>query len=438
MKRTGVLLLWLLMMPAAWAVPPIQEARLDNGLRVLLIEAHQVPMVAMQLNVVAGSRFDAKGREGSAMMLATMLTDHTAKHAHEAWNRLLDQDAIKLGSGIDADRLSLSLTVLREALAPGLDALAEALLQPGWHRKRFTSLQQDAVAAAHKAKEEPGVVASEASRALLFGAHPYGHRAQGTPESLRHVTLPDLQQLYRRQVKPAGAVLAVSGDITMQELLAYLKPRLATWQGRPEQALYAIAKPAVVQGQRKDVAMNTTQALVQLVRLGPARNAEDFFPVFVLNHMLGGGGFGSQLMTEVREKRGLVYGVYSYFAPLATRGPFVITLQTRADQADEASRVVRQTMRAMAEGHISSKDLKAAQANLVGGFAQRLDSNRERVGLMSMIGLYGLPLDYLQVWTQRVESVTLDDVRKAAATYLNPATWNQIRVGPPEGEDQPA
>jgi len=438
MKRTGVLLLWLLMMSTAWAVPPIQEARLDNGLRVLLIEAHQVPMVAMQLNVVAGSRFDARGREGSAMMLATMLTDHTAKHAHEAWNRLLDQDAIKLGSDVDVDRLSLSLTVLREALAPGLDAFAEALLQPGWNKKRFASLQQDAVAAARKAKEEPGVIAGEASRALLFGTHPYGHRAAGTPESLRHVTLPDLQQLYRRQVRPAGAVLAVSGDITMQELLGYLKPRLGAWQGRPQQALYEIANPAVVQGRRKDVAMRTTQTLVQLVRLGPARNAEDFFPVFVLNHILGGGGFGSKLMTEVREKRGLVYGVYSYFSPLATRGPFVITLQTRADQAEEATGVVRKTMAAMARGDISGRDLKAAKANLVGGFAQRLDSNRERVGLMSMIGLYGLPLDYLQVWTQRVEAVTLDDIRKAAAAYLNPATWNLIRVGPGKGEDKPA
>jgi len=430
MKRLSILLGLLLISHTAWAVPPIQEARLDNGLRVLLMEAHQVPMVAMQLNVVAGSRFDPEGREGTAMMLASMLTDHTAKHTHEAWNRLLDQDAIKLGSDVDVDRLSLSLTVLREALESGLDAFAEALLQPGWSRKRFASLQQDVIAAARKAKEEPGVVASEASRALLFGTHPYGHRAEGTPASLKQVGLKDLQRLYRRQVKPAGAVLAVSGDITMQELLALLKPRLGAWQGTPEKALYAIESPATVKGQRKDVAMHTTQTLVQLVRLGPARNAQDFFPTFVLNHMLGGGGFGSKLMEEVREKRGLVYGVYSYFAPLATHGPFVITLQTRADQADEASRVVRQTMQAMAEGHISRKDLKATRANLVGSFAQRMDSNRERVGLMSMIGLYDLPLDYLQQWTGSVQAVSLQDIKKEAARWLTPESWNEGRVGP--------
>ncbi len=430
MRRVFLLLALLLISHTAQAVPPIQEARLDNGLRILLMEAHQVPMVAIQLNVVAGSRFDPAGREGTAMMLASMLTDHTAKHRHEAWNRLLDQDAIKLGSDVDVDRLSLSLTVLREALEPGLDAFAEALLRPGWNRSRFASLQQDAIAAARKAREEPGVVASEASRALLFGAHPYGHRAAGTPASLQRIKLRDVQRVYDRQVRPRGAVLAVSGDITMAELLSLLRPRLQAWQGAPEKAIHAIAAPAPVAGKRKDVAMHTTQTLVQLVRLGPQRTAEDFFPVFVLNHMLGGGGFGSRLMEEVREKRGLVYGVYSYFVPLATHGPFVITLQTRADQADEAARVVRQTMQAMADGHISSRQLKATKDNLVGSFAQRMDSNRERVGLMSMIGLYGLPLDYLQQWRDRVQAVSLQDIKAEAARWLKPATWNEVRVGP--------
>jgi len=430
MKRLCILLGLFLISQAAWAVPPIQQARLDNGLRILLMEAHAVPMVAMQLNLVAGSRFDAKGHEGSAMMLATMLTDHTAKHTHETWNRLLDRDAIKLGGDVDVDRLSLSLTVLREALEPGLDTFTEALLQPGWNRQRFVSLRQDAIAAARKAKEDPGVVASEASRTLLFGRHPYGHRAEGTPESLQHVSLKDIQNLYRRQLKPAGAVLAVSGDITMKSLLALLTPRLGAWHGTPQKSLYDIEAPATVAGKRRDVTMHTTQTLVQLVRLGPARNAPDFFPVFVLNHMLGGGGFGSKLMEEVREKRGLVYSVYSYFAPLATHGPFVITLQTRADQADEAARVVRQTMQAMTTGHISRNELRATKANLIGSFAQRMDSNRERVGLMSMIGLYDLPLDYLQQWTRRVDAVSLQDVKAEAARWLQPESWNEVRVGP--------
>jgi len=127
-----------------------------------------------------------------------------------------------------------------------------------------------------------------------------------------------------------------------------------------------------------------------------------------------------------------VYSVYSYFMPLAVAGPFVITLQTRADQADQALAVTRDVLRRMYEGHISQSQLAAAKANLTGSFAHRLDSNAKRVGLISMIGFYGLPLDYLQTWKAHVQAVSVADVRRAARQYLNPSDWNLVRVGPPD------
>ncbi len=419
----------------AQAIPPIQQAQLKNGLRVLLMEAHNVPMVSMKLSLPGGSRFDAnigKNRKGgTASLLADMISDHTARHAHPVWDDLLDADAIKLGAGAGRDDFSLALTVLKDALKPGLDAFSEALLQPGWDKKRFAILKQDAIAAAQKAQEEPGVRAAQAAAALLFPQHPYGHRPGGTMASLKRINLGDLKSLYVAQFKPSGAVLAVSGDITMAELLPLLKVRLGGWQGKPAKGLMDISQPAIVAGKQADVALPTTQMLVQLLRLGPPRSDADFFPAFVLNHILGGGGFASRLMQEVREDRGLVYGVYSYFQPLAAPGPFVITLQTKADQAKQAEAVVRHVLADMAAGHISSKQLKASKENLTGSFAQRMDSNRERVGLISMIGLYHLPLDYLSRWQERVQAVTLAQVKAQAARYLKPEQWNRVRVGPP-------
>jgi zinc protease len=248
--------------------------------------------------------------------------------------------------------------------------------------------------------------------------------------SLARIKLNDLKRLYRDQIRPSEAALAVSGDITMDELLPLLNARFSGWRGRAARGLMHIATPKPVVGTARDVALPTSQMLVQLIRLGPARNGAAFFPAFVLNHMLGGGGFASRLMNEVREQRGLVYGVYSYFQPLAVPGPFVITLQTRADQAAGAERVVRDVLRDMAAGHISRQQLEASKANLIGGFAQRMDSNRERVGLISMIGLYNLPLDYLSRWQARVQRVTLAEVQAQAAAYLKPAQWNRVRVGP--------
>jgi len=416
--------------PSAYAVPKIQQAHLENGVRVLLMEAHNVPMVAMKLALPAGSRFDAASKGGTASLMAGMMGDHTAKHEHTAWADLLDADAIKLGAGAGRDDFSLSLTVLKDALKPGLDAFAEALLQPGWNTKRFAILKQDSIAAAQKSREEPGVRAAEAAAGLLFADHPYGHRPGGTMASLTHIELADLKGLYHQQIKPSGAVLAVSGDITMAELLPLLNAKLSGWKGKAVKGLMNIKTAKVIAGKNLDVVLPTSQMLVQLMRQGPARSDADFFPVFVLNHILGGGGFGSRLMEEVREKRGLVYGVYSYFLPLAVPGPFVVTLQTKADQAKEAETVVRNVLTAMAAGTISEKQMKASKDNLIGGFAQRMDSNRERVGLISMIGLYNLPLDYLSRWTTRVQAVTLKQVKAQAEKYLKQDAWNRVRVGP--------
>jgi len=413
----------------ASAIPAIQEARLANGLRVLLIEAHNVPMVSMQLSMAAGSRYDPAGHGGTASLLAAMMGDHTARHDYKEWGQMLDAQAIRLGADADKDRLNLSLMVLNEALPAGLDAFAEALLAPGWEKRRFATLQEDAVAAARKAQEEPRSRASEAVAQLLYPNHPYGHLTGGSLTSLPEIRLADLKALYAAQCKPEGAVLAVSGDITMKELLPQLRQRLKGWQGAPRQGKQLAAATAV-QGQSVSVSMPTSQTLVQFVRQGINRHDPDFFPLFVMNHLLGGGGFGSVLMEEVREKRGLVYGVYSYFVPLEAPGPFSIVLQTRADQADAAAKLVRDTMGRLAAGDIDSKQLEASKDNLIGSFAQRMDSNRERVGLIGMIGFYNLPLDYLQRWTAKVESVTLADVRKAAATYLDPDQWNLVQVGP--------
>jgi zinc protease len=362
-------------------------------------------------------------------MLAAMLTDHTAIHDDKAWASLLDEGPIHLGAGASRDEMHMSLTVLKESLQPGLDALAEALLQPGWNKERFDILKQDSIAAAQKSQENPGTRASQAAAKLLFGDHPYGHRPGGSLQSLPNITLADLKSLYQAQYKPQGAVLAVSGDITLDELVPLLQARLKNWKGKPVQGMKDISVAATVAGKQTDVKLPTTQTLVQLMRLGPARGDANFFPIFVLNHILGGGGFASRLMEEVREKRGLVYGVYSYFVPLAVPGAFAITLQTRADQADQAETVVRELLAEMAAGKVTKKQMRASKSNLIGSFAQRMDSNRERVGLLAMIGIYNLPLDYLSVWTERVEAVTLKQLRQQAAFYLDPKTWNRVRVG---------
>jgi Predicted Zn-dependent peptidases len=322
------------------------------------------------------------------------------------------------------------MTALTEALPQGMRALAEAALHPGWDAKRFTVLRADAVAAARKSLENPGVQAARLTVHTLYPHHGYGHRPDGDDKSLARIRLKDLQDLYGQQFRPQGAVLAISGDITLKAALKLLRPLFSNWKGKPAEALRDVPEPKPVRGRKRMHSMPTRQMTIQLARLGPSRYDPDFFAAMLMNHILGGGGFASRLMNEVREKRGLVYGVYSYFLPLAAPGPFVISLRTRADQGGQALKVVRRVMARMAHGMITKKELAAAKANLIGGFAHRLDSNAKRVGLLSMIGFYDLPLDYLATWKSHVGAVTLQAVKAVAARYLKPTDWNVIEVGP--------
>jgi len=427
--RSLMLMVLLLLTTPAWAIAPINAWTMDNGMRVLLMEAHAVPMVVMRLTLPAGSSMDAQGKGGEASMLAGMLGDHTARHDYRAWADYLDAQAIRFGVGVDRDGLSFGVTALSEVSKQAVSVLAESLLHPGWSRKRFEIMRTDSISALNKSLEQPPVRAAIAAVHHLYGDHPYGHRSSGSPESLAKLKVKDLKRLYREQVKPDQAVLAVSGDVTMAQLKQLLAP-LSAWKGKAKRTLQQLPNPPLPKTDTIHIVMKTHQSTVQLVRIGLNRQAADLFPTLLMNHILGGGGFSSKLMTEVREKRGLVYGVYSYFQPLTVKGPFVIALQTRADQAEKALAVVRQVMASMVQGKISQQALQAAKDNLTGGFAHRLDSNAKRVGLMSMIGYYHLPLDYLLRWTDRIDAVSLKQVKQSAARYLAAAPWTTIVVGP--------
>ncbi len=414
----------------AQATTPVQQHTMKNGLNIMLMEAHHVPMVAMKLIMPAGSRFDAQDKGGSAALLAAMLTDHTVKHDYLAWAGKLDDASILLGAGTDKDSLSISLTVLKEAMDEGIDAFSEALLQPGWDKQRFKLKQQNTISGLTKAQEEAGTFSAIAEGELLFPSHPYGHPTSGTLDSVKNITLRDLKTLYAQQVKPVGATLAMSGDITMDEAVKLVQRYLGNWHGAPKKVLADIEKPTPSDKKERHHVMDKHQMLIEWVRLGPSRHDDDYITMMVLNHMLGGGGFGSQLMEEIRERRGLTYGVYSYFQPYETHGAYIIRLQTRSDQAEEAEVVLKQVLADMTSGKITQDMLDKSKTNLMGGFAQRMDSNRERVGLLAMMGFYHRPLNYLENWTKSVESVTLADVLQGAKKYLQPDDWKQIWVGP--------
>jgi zinc protease len=263
----------------------------------------------------------------------------------------------------------------------------------------------------------------------VYGSHPYGYKT--TPESLSRIGAADLKALHARALRTCNASVSVVGDLSRAQVDALVKRLLALWptmsacQDMPPVAEVQPLKAA----QAVNVPFDSAQAHVLMGQPGYKRNDPDFFPLLVGNHILGGGGFVSRLTEQVREKRGLSYSVYSYFAPGLHAGAFTVGLQTRPDQAAQAIAVAQEVVQSFVKDGPTEAELQAAKANLVGGFALRIDSNRKLLDNVANIAWNSLPLNYLDTWTAQVDRVSADDVRRAMARVLQPERMVTVVLG---------
>jgi zinc protease len=428
---------------------PIQAWTLPNGARVLLVHSPTIPMVDVQIDMDAGSRRDPADKAGRAQAMADLFDKGAPAHRGQV---ALDENAVSeawadlgasFGANASADRLSFGLRSLTESAtlsaAAALAArqlaapawLDAAALGPIWQRDR-----QRWAASLREAQLRPATVAGQAFGRAVFGSHPYGHEV--TAETLARIELADLAQAWGEQVRACGAVVSVVGalqreaaDQLVRQLLAGL-PDGSTHVRGPCAAAPAVAEVApLTRASEQRVPFDSAQAHVLVGQPGFARPDRDFFALTLGNYVLGGGGFVSRLSQEVREKRGLSYSVYSYFAPGRHAGAFTIGLQTRPDQADAALSVVREVLaRYIAEGPTDA-ELQAAKDNLIGGFALRLDSNRKLLDNIANIGWNRLPLDYLTTWREQVRNVSRDQVTRAMQRVLQPERMVTVIVGAP-------
>lgn len=428
-----VLLTLLVWAPLAQAVLPIEHWTTARGARVLFVRADAIPMLDVNIDFDAGARHDPSGRAGLAAMTAAMLArgveglDETALA-----ERFADLGASR-GGGAGSDRASVSLRTLSSARErdAAVDLLARVVASPTFPQALLERERDRAVQSLRESLVRPDAIARRTFNALLYPAHPYGRDTQ--PETLAALRREDLVAFHRARYGVRTVVVSMIGAIDRAQAEA-IAERLTRDlpEGEPAAPLPAVDPPAPLE---RRIAHPASQSHILIGAPAMARDDPDFFPLLVGNHILGGGGFVSRLTTEVREKRGLSYSVYSYFSPLAQPGPFTAGLQTRKEQTDEALRVVRDTVaRFVAEGPTEA-ELKAARSNLVGGFALRIDSNAKILDQLAAIGWYRLPLDYLERWTERVESVTVAQIRAAFARVVRPQALVTVVVG--AGEAQP-
>ena len=431
---TGLLALGAVL-PVQAAIP-IEHWTHATGARVYLVASPSIPMLDVQLDFDGGSRRDPAAQAGLASATAGLLSAGVAAQGaqpaldenqlSEAWVDLGAQFGAQAGS----DRFSLSLRTLTEPdlLERAVALAARQLAAPAWPERVWQRDRERTLAALKEADTRPATQAGRAFARAVYGNHPYGF--EPVAATLNAISVADMRAFYRRhvaacraQVTLVGAIDRAQADRIVGQLVGAVVPHGCE------------ALPAVPQVQPLAQAVNeqrpfeAAQAQVLMGQPGVARNDPDFFPLFVGNYILGGGGFVSRLTTEVREKRGLSYSVYSYFSPGLHAGAFQVGLTTRPDQAAQAVTVARDVVRQFVEQGPTDTELQAAKDFLINGFALRIDSNRKLLDNVANIAWNGLPLDYLDTWTGQVQQVSVADIRRAFSRVLQPDRMVTVVVG---------
>jgi len=436
----ALVLTWAGWVTAAHAVLPIQHWQQPSGARVALLESHGIPMVDVQIDLDAGSRRDPADKPGLASAAAGQLASGVRAHAGTgAYAKALDENQLgeawadlgaSFGATASGDRLSFSLRSLSEAelLDKAVQLAARQMAHPAFPEAVWRRDREKMAAALREALTRPGTVAQHRFAEAVYGGHPYGWRS--SPESLARIGVADLRRWHAQALRPCRAVVSVVGDVTREQADALVTRLLSLWPQGPCESMPPVAEvPPLQAAQDIRVPFDSAQAHVLIGQPGHKRNDPDFFALLVGNHILGGGGFTSRLTAQVREQRGLSYSVYSGFAPALHAGAFTLGLQTRPDQAAQAVAVARQVVQDFVAQGPSEAELAAAKANLVGGFALRIDSNRKLLDNVANIAWNRLSWDYLDRWTEQVARVTVDDVRRAFARVLQPARMVTVVVG---------
>lgn len=406
----------------AHAILPIEHWRTSTGAKVYFVANRGLPMLDVSVDVPAGSAFDTPEKSGLAGITSGLMRmGAEGMNEEEIERRLADVGAV-MSHRCDTDRAGLSLRTLSDAKRRGqaLEVMTRVLSKPAFPAAIVERERARYVSALKEADLTPDTQANTEFYRLVFGKHPYALRSSGEPDTVGRLQRDDLLAFYRKHYVADQAVVAIMGDVTRQEAETIAEQLT---RSMPRSNGERLAIPAV---QPLPAAVNrfiehpATQSHIMIGAPGISRDDPDYFALFVGNYVLGGGGFVSRITEEVRQKRGLAYSAYSYFSPLLARGPFVIGMQTRRDQAEQALAVVRSTLREFIDKGPTDKEVIAAKQNIIGGFPMRIDSNRKIHEYLVLIGYYDLPIDYLETFVANVERVTAADIKAAFARRVDP------------------
>ena len=407
----------------------IQSWQTEGGAKVLFVEAHQLPMFDLRLTFAAGSSQDGNV-PGLAMLTNAMLNEGVEGKDVTAIAEGFEGLGASFGNGSYRDMAVASLRSLSEAdkRDPALQLFSQVLGQPIFPEDSLQRIKNQVLAGFEFQKQNPGKLASLKLFEHLYGSHPYAHSSEGTPESIPGISADQLRAFHQKGYAAGNAVIALVGDLSREEAEA-----IATQvsQALPQgPALPAPPAPSEPTAGKQNIDYPSNQTHLMLAQLGIPRGHPDYAALYLGNQILGGGGFGTRLMEEVREKRGLTYGVYSGFSPMQVAGPFMINLQTRAELAEGTLELVQRLVSEFLQSGPTDAELDRSKREIAGSFPLSTASNADIVGQLGSIGFYNLPLTYLEDFMQQVQALSVEDVKAAMNKHLGPDSFVIVTAGP--------
>ena len=422
----------------------IQSWKTAEGARVLFVEARELPMFNLQVTFAAGSSQDGD-TPGVAALTNAMLNEGVPGKDVTAIAQGFEGLGAEFGNGSYRDMAIASLRSLSAAdkREPALELFAQVVGKPTFPQDSLARIKNQILAGFEYEKQNPERIASKALFSQLYATHPYAHPSDGTPESVPPISLAQLRAFHAKAYAAGNAVIAIVGDLDRQQaeqVAARVSSALPKGPALPSPSAPGEPKAGVT-----TIDFPSKQTHLMLAELGIDRADPDWPALSLGNQILGGGGFGTRLMSEVREKRGLTYGVYSMFSPMQVRGPFMITLQTRAELSEGTLGLVRRLLTDYLKDGPTQQELDDAKRELAGSFPLSNASNASIVGQLGVIGFYGLPLTWLEDFMQQSQALTVAQVRDAMRRHLDADKLVIVTVGPkvaqkplPPPTDKPA
>lgn len=409
----------------------VKKKNLPNGLKVIHVERPYLPIVVMNLVIMASPLNEPEEKAGLANLTSAMLTEGTSKRSSTAINEEIEFLGASLSASTGSDYTTLSLSILKKDLEKGFEIFSDVLINPTFPEEELKRKKELLKGSLKQREEDPSFLASRAFIKEVFGSHPYGRLITGTIETIDKIERDDLINFYKKYYLPENSFLVVAGDITSEELDRLFDKYFKDWKKETEQNIKGDKIFVIPEKKKKTILINKdiTQANILFGHLGVSRDNPDYYAITLMNYILGGGGLTSRLMKTIRDEMGLTYSIFSSFSSNKWSGQFEIEVQTKNESAGLVVKEILNQIRKIKSEPVSDQELEDAKAFLTGSFPRRLETTRRVVDFLSAVEFYNLGDDYIQKYPEYIRSVTKEDILRVANKYLDTENYILVIVG---------